>query len=113
MCLRFHLKLIVCYELYTTGKLDDSLKEMEDFVNSMEVTKFSDSDAQYTDAYNHILKSSFAFIAVSMNHNNFDKVCHIILKIIDTRHTLRMFFVGMRSYSSFYFYFHINIYNYQ
>lgn len=76
---RFYLKLIVCYELFTNGKYDESLSEVEDLVMYMGVIKFDKSNKKYIDAYNHILQSTHAFITTSMNDNNYEEAVKYLI----------------------------------
>lgn len=66
------------YELYTNGKFDESLKEIKDFVKSMDKIAYDKMNEQYFDAYNHILLSTYAFIATSMKLNNYNEVKYAI-----------------------------------
>lgn len=56
------------------GNWKESLIEIEDLVKSMSCVSFDKSNGQYIAAYNHIIHSSYAYIALSMNMNNYEEV---------------------------------------
>lgn len=55
-------------------KRKESLMAIEDLVKSMNSVSFDESNEQYIAAYDHILRSSYAYIALSMNINNYEEV---------------------------------------
>lgn len=67
--------MIVCYELFINGKIIESLKEVEDFVESMGQIRYKSME-QYSVAYDHILHSTYAFIATSIQPDNYNGVCN-------------------------------------
>lgn len=59
--------MITTYELYVRGSYEESLLEVENIVKSIETCTFDDSDEQYSDACNHIVRATNAYIALSLN----------------------------------------------
>lgn len=64
---RFYLQLIICYELYFSGNYKESLLEIENVIKSMDSCVFDESTEQYSDACNHIARSTNAYISSSLN----------------------------------------------
>lgn len=67
---RFYLQLIIVYELYMCGSYDESLKEIENVVKFIESCKYDESNEQYSDAFNHIVRTTNAYVAITLNRNS-------------------------------------------
>lgn len=64
---RFHYKLIISFEYYNSANYKKSLSEIEGVVKHLDSCTFDDSLKQYTNSFNHIARSTYAYIALSMN----------------------------------------------
>ncbi|XP_050432046.1 uncharacterized protein LOC126840397 isoform X2 [Adelges cooleyi] len=74
---RFHLQLIICYELFGEGKYEESLLEIKNLIYSMETKKFDTHYDQYSSVCFHIAHSTQAYILATLNDG-----CEEILKSI-------------------------------
>lgn len=55
------------FELYNNRSYEKSLKEIEGVVKSLDSCTFDDSYKQYSNSFNHIARSTYAYIGLSMN----------------------------------------------
>lgn len=79
--------MIIAYELYMCGSYDESLKEIESVVKFIESCKYDDSNEQYSDAFNHIVRTTNSYIALTLNHNyenvksNYSSISYLLVII--------------------------------
>lgn len=62
--------MIIVYELYMYGSYDESLKEIESVVEFIDSCKYNESNEQYSDAFNHIARTTNAYVAITLNRNS-------------------------------------------
>lgn len=62
--------MITCYELYLSGSFEKSLLEIETVVKYMESCKLDESNEQYSDACNHIARTTYAYVATTLNRES-------------------------------------------
>ncbi|XP_016657447.1 uncharacterized protein LOC100571226 [Acyrthosiphon pisum] len=64
--IRFYSQLVICYELYNSKSYKESYLEIESVVKFLETCKFDESNEQYSDAYHHIARATYAYIALTL-----------------------------------------------
>lgn len=49
------------------GAYEESLLEIQSVLKTMESCKFDETNAEYIDAWKHIIRSTYAYIAITLN----------------------------------------------
>lgn len=52
------------------GNYEESLKEIESVVKFIESCKYDESNEQYSDAFNHIVRTTHDYIALTLNRKS-------------------------------------------
>lgn len=91
-----YLQLITAYELYDSGNYKESFQEIESLVRHMDLCTFNESDKQYIDAFNHIVRSTYAYIALSINMDYSEVTFSKRLILLNNNITCRLYSFGLR-----------------